>query len=140
MVADYAEAEVDIRYWSLAEDTRISNEILKLIPKNPGTKLNIKQIFSCPPMDANPSISMLFDRVKKIGKKINLDLCESSSGGGSGANFASSQGIPTLDGLGAIGDGVHSNTEYINIDSLSIRVSLLALIIQASCLITPKWR
>ncbi len=130
MVADYAEAEVDIRYWSLTEDTRISNEILKLIPKNPSTKLNTKQIFSCPPMEANPSISMLFERVKKIGKKLNLDLCESSSGGGSDANFASSQGIPTLDGLGAIGDGAHSNTEYINIDSLSIRASLLALIIQ----------
>ena len=130
IVADYAEAEVDIRYWNVAEENRVLAEIENLIPKDPRTNLNYKQIYSCPPMEYTSSGMMLFELVRNIGKKIDLDLRESSSGGGSDANFASSQGVPTLDGLGAIGDGAHSNNEFIYIDSLSTRASLLALIIQ----------
>lgn len=129
IVADHAEAEVDLRYWSSSEENRLSNEIDKIVPQNSRAELRYKQIFSCPPMEHNSLNTMLFDRVRNIGKKLNLDLCESSSGGGSDANFASSQGIPTLDGLGAIGDGAHSSTEFIYLDSLSTRASLLALII-----------
>ena len=74
----------------------------------------------------------LFARAKALGRQMGLSLGECSAGGGSDGNFTAALGVPTLDGLGAIGDGAHSEREHIVISSLAPRAALLAAFIAAS--------
>ena len=69
-----------------------------------------------------------FEQARRLGASIGLTLEEGSTGGGSDGNFTSALGIPTLDGLGALGDGAHAAHEHIIISSLADRSALLATI------------
>ena len=70
-----------------------------------------------------------FHRVQSIAEQLGLHLHEGSTGGGSDANYVAPLGIPVIDGLGAIGDGAHSEREFITIASLAERTALLAAIL-----------
>ena len=70
-----------------------------------------------------------FHKAQSIAERLGLRLSEGSTGGGSDANFVAPLGVPVLDGLGAIGDGAHSEREYVIIDSLAERTALLAAIL-----------
>ncbi|NJN80372.1 MAG: M20 family metallopeptidase [Anaerolineales bacterium] len=67
-----------------------------------------------------------FDKAKNIAEKIGIDLKAGGTGGGSDANFVAPLGIPVLDGMGAIGEGYHSEREYIFADSLDERIKLIS--------------
>jgi glutamate carboxypeptidase len=71
----------------------------------------------------------LFARAKSLAKQINLSLGECTVGGGSDGNFTAALGIPTLDGLGAVGDGAHSTHEHIFINAMPARAALLAALL-----------
>jgi len=76
--------------------------------------------------------AVLFRRAKFLAKQMNLALGECTVGGGSDGNFTGALGIPTLDGLGAVGDGAHSDHEYIFINSMPARAALLAALLASS--------
>jgi glutamate carboxypeptidase len=72
----------------------------------------------------------LFELAQAIGRELGMDLGESSTGGGSDGNFTSALGIPTLDGLGAVGEGAHAENESILLDELPRRAAILAALIE----------
>jgi glutamate carboxypeptidase len=121
-----AEAEVDVRAWTLEEAARLEGRIRGLQPVQAGAVLKVTGGFGRPPMERSPAIAGLFQRAHEIGLSLGIHLKETSTGGGSDANLTAALGVPTLDGLGAIGDGAHADHEQIEIDPLPERMALLA--------------
>ena len=77
-------------------------------------------------MEPSPAGALLFRTARNIAADLGIDLEESSTGGGSDGNFTAALGIPTLDGMGAVGEGAHADHESILIDRIADRVALLA--------------
>jgi glutamate carboxypeptidase len=80
-------------------------------------------------MERTPGVARLFETAREAGRSLGLELTEGSTGGGSDGNFTAAMGIPTLDGLGALGAGAHAEYEHVLIDSLPERAALLAALI-----------
>lgn len=129
VVPAYAEAQVDVRVWSTEEADRIAAAIKNTPPHTAGIQLGVRGGFARPPMERTTASTVLFRRAQEIGRYLGLDLTEASTGGGSDANFTAALGIPTLDGLGAVGDGGHAEHEHILVDSLPERAALLAALL-----------
>ena len=129
VIAAQAAAEIDVRAWTPQEAERIERTIINLQPVNPGVELQIKGGFERPPMARTEAIVKLFHKAQQIGKQLGLDLEEGSTGGGSDGNFTAALGVPTLDGLGAMGDGAHADYEHILISHLPLRTALLAALL-----------
>jgi glutamate carboxypeptidase len=125
-----AAAEIDVRIASIDEAGRIAAMIKALSPELPGARLEIRGGINRPPMERNTETDRLFGAAREIAAEFGLDLKEGSTGGASDGNFTSAIGIPTLDGLGAIGGGAHAIDEWIEIDSLPQRAALLAGLIR----------
>ena len=129
MVPDWAQIEVDVRVSIKAEGERIVPAILGLQPQLPGARLEITGGLNRPPMERSSQIIVAFDRAKAIGAELGLELIEGSTGGASDGNFTTAMSIPTLDGMGAVGDGGHAVTEHVFASSLPERAALLAAIL-----------
>jgi glutamate carboxypeptidase len=128
-----AAAEIDVRVASLDEAERVIKMIQALSPELPGARLEIHGGLSRPPMERTSETVRLFKAAQEISAELAIDLKEGSTGGASDGNFTAALGIPTLDGLGAIGGGAHSVDEWVDIESLPQRAALLAgLIIKIS--------
>jgi glutamate carboxypeptidase len=93
--------------------------------------LSVKGGINRPPMERSPGTVKLFQAVQRLAAAIGLDLKEASTGGGSDGNFTAAIGVPTLDGMGAVGGGAHSPGEYVVASHLVERTALLAGMIQA---------
>jgi glutamate carboxypeptidase len=129
VVPDRAQIEVDIRVSTLAEGERMVKTILNLEPQLAGARLQVTGGLNRPPMERTPQIIAAFQKAKAIGAKLGLDLLEGSTGGASDANFTGALGVPTLDGLGPVGNGGHSVDEHVIASSLPERMALLAAIL-----------
>jgi glutamate carboxypeptidase len=103
-------------------------QVLK--PVLEGTSLKITGGLNRPPMPFDERAKATFEKARLIADGIGIKLKAGGSGGGSDANFVALLGIPVLDGLGAIGEGLHSEREYIFENSLQERVKLLAALIR----------
>jgi len=128
VVPEQAEMEVDFRISRMSEIDRIVPAIKGLQPVLVGTRLEITGGLNRPPMERTPTMVATFEQAQRLGASIGLTLEEGSTGGGSDGNFTGALGIPTLDGLGALGDGAHAAHEHIIISSLADRSALLATI------------
>ncbi len=129
VVPDRASCRVDARAATVAEAERIDDAIRSLRPITPGTTLHVSGGFNRPPMERTPAIATLFERAREIGRTLGMELTEGSTGGGSDGNFTAALGIPTLDGLGAMGGGAHSEDEWVLIESIPERAALLAALL-----------
>ena len=103
--------------------------IKALRPVVPGARLTVTGGLSRPPMVKSPVTLELLHRVQAIGARLGITIGAGGSGGASDANFTAALGVPTLDGLGAIGDGAHSVEEYVLVPSLSERAALMAALL-----------
>lgn len=131
VVPEDAFAEVDVRVIQPGEWERIEAEIKNLKPTLEGTSLNISGSLNRPPMPYNEANQAAFEKAYQIAKnKLGMELKAGGSGGASDGNFVAPLGIPVLDGMGAVGEGLHSEREYIFADSLEERSKLLAALIQ----------
>lgn len=130
VVPDKATASVDVRVLQSSEWTRVEQAMLSLEPVLSGTSIIVDGELNRPPMPESDMIRSSFDRAYQIGKSIGLVLKPGGSGGGSDANFVAALGIPVLDGLGPIGEGYHSEKEYIITQSLVERTKLLASLLR----------
>ncbi len=130
IVPDRASVRVDVRVKTMAEWEQISAAITALQPVLPGARLVVEGGMSRPPMVASPVTLEPFRRAQEIATGLGLTLTADGTGGASDANFTAAMGIPTLDGLGALGDGAHSVDEYIFIPSLAERAALLAALLR----------
>ncbi|HEY3060948.1 MAG TPA: M20 family metallopeptidase [Chloroflexota bacterium] len=126
VVAATAEAHVDVRVTTLDEATRIDAAIRGLTPSLPGARLYITGGLNRPPMERSPAMAELFARAHEIAASMDVPLEEGSTGGGSDGNFTAAIGVPTLDGLGAEGEGAHAAHEHVLTDSLPRRAALVA--------------
>jgi glutamate carboxypeptidase len=124
-----AVAHVDVRVTSRAEADRITRAFESLTPINEGARVRGAGSFDRPPMERSAGIATLFEQAREIGRLAGLELGEGSTGGASDGNFTAALGVPTLDGLGALGDGAHAEGEHIVINSLPTRAALLALLL-----------
>jgi len=126
VVAANAEAHVDVRVATLAEASRLDAAIRGLTPSLAGAHLDISGGLNRPPMERSAEMAELFQRAHAIAASMDVALEEGATGGGSDGNFTAAIGVPTLDGLGAEGEGAHAAHEHVNTESLPRRAALVA--------------
>ncbi len=126
VVAAEASIDVDVRAVRLKDSQAIERKLFELRPFDKRCRVRVEGGLNRPPMERTRTIRKLFDRARKIGGSMGLTLEESSTGGGSDGNFTAALGVPTLDGLGGVGEGAHAVNESILVDRIADRVALLA--------------
>ena len=126
VVADYAEVLVDMRAWTLDEAERVDRFMRALKPENPGARLELEGGLNRPPMEPTPESMELFELARSVALDLGFDSQPGKVGGGSDGNFTAALGVPTLDGLGAVGSGAHQKSEHVAKKDLSIRMALLS--------------
>jgi glutamate carboxypeptidase len=131
VVAGEAAAELDLRFAHKDHGTEMQRRVRQLRPVNPRCKLAIGGGINRPPLERTPPVAALFRLARKAGRELGFTLREIAVGGGSDGNFTAGIGIPTLDGLGAVGDGAHATHEYVIAAELPRRAALLARLIRA---------
>lgn len=126
VVAAEAEAHIDIRVPTLRDAQDLDRRFRALTPLDPRCSIEVSGGLNRPPMERTPGIAALFEQARIFGRELGVDLEESSTGGGSDGNFTAALGVPTLDGLGAVGEGAHATNESILVGRIPDRVALLA--------------
>jgi glutamate carboxypeptidase len=116
---------LDLRALRVADMRKIEKQLRSLRPVLPGAKLTVRGGFNRAPLEHEQSRE-LFQRATVLAKRMGLTIGEATAGGGSDGNLTAALGIPTLDGLGAVGDGAHSPAEYIVARAMPRRAALLA--------------
>jgi len=128
VVPDRCEVQVDARANTQADAEWMSAQIHNLRPVLPGAQLEISGGFERPPMECNAERLAIFERLKAIAAPI-MTLEHGPSGAGSDAAFTAPI-APTMDGLGAVGDGLHAADEHVILASLVERAAMNALIVK----------
>ena len=128
VVPETAWASIDVRIPRLKDRRTIERKVYGLKPIHPQARLAIEGGISRPPMERAMALG-LFRCARRLGRELGMDLEETSVGGGSDGNFTAALGIPTLDGLGGVGDGAHARHEHVVIRELPRRAALLAALL-----------
>lgn len=129
VVAAEARIEVDIRISRMKDYAALHRKFLSLKAVDKRCTVEVSGGLNRPPMERTKGVAALFRAAKALaGEHLGLELEESATGGGSDGNFTAGLGIPTLDGLGAVGEGAHAANESILVDRIADRVALLALL------------
>jgi len=129
VVASQAYAEVDVRIAKASDAAYVEKLFRSLKVSDPHCTLTITGGVNRPPMERKAGTIALFKKARGLAAELGFDLDEASTGGGSDGNFTAAFGIPTLDGMGAVGDGAHAAHESIVIEHLVPRTALLAAMI-----------
>jgi glutamate carboxypeptidase len=124
-----ASAVLDVRVVRKQDAASIDRKLRSLKPFNRKCKLEITGGMNRPPMERTSSVAALYKKAAEIAEQIGWKLEEAAVGGGSDGNFIAALGIPTLDGLGGVGEGAHATHESILISELPKRATLLAELI-----------
>lgn len=126
VVADDARARIDVRVPAMSDASRIEGALRALTPQTPGTSLEVTGGVDRPPLERTAAVARLYEKARGVAAELGRDLGEGSTGGGSDGNFTAALGVPTLDGLGPIGDGAHALHEHVIMDELPWRAALVA--------------
>jgi glutamate carboxypeptidase len=126
VVAAEARAEVDIRVARLRDAAPLEGKFHALKPVDRRCAIAISGGLNRPPLERSAAVRKLFRAARKLALELAIDVEESSTGGGSDGNFTAALGIPTLDGLGAVGEGAHAAHESILINRIADRTALIA--------------
>ena len=129
VVAEEARAVVDVRAPSTADADRIDAAFRALRPVLPGARLTVTGGFERPPMERSAGVAALYAHAQAAAAALGQTVAEGGTGGGSDGNFTAALGVPTLDGLGAVGDGAHALHEHVELECLVPRTALLAALI-----------
>jgi glutamate carboxypeptidase len=128
VVPEFARAQVDVRIPRLRDAKVIERKVFGLKPVHPEARLEITGGINRPPMERMMAAG-LWRLAAGLGRELGMELEEASTGGGSDGNFTAALGIPTLDGLGGVGDGAHARDEHVIIKELPRRAALLAALL-----------
>jgi len=126
VVAAQAWAEVDVRIMNKADGPRIERKFARLKPVDKRCTLAVSGSINRPPMERSKGTVKLLRRAQALAGELGIALDEAASGGASDGNFTAAMGIPTLDGMGAVGEGAHAGHESIVLEHLAPRTALLA--------------
>lgn len=119
-------AEVDVRIARKSDAARIERKFSRLKPVDKRCSLAVSGGINRPPMERTRGTVQLYRQARVLAAELGFTLDEASTGGASDGNFTSALGIPTLDGMGAVGEGAHARNESILIEHLAPRTALLA--------------
>ncbi|WP_271400055.1 M20 family metallopeptidase [Salinicoccus roseus] len=125
VIAEEAMAEIDVRAKTVSDLKMITEEIENITPFHDGTEIEISGDINRMPLERTEGVIEMYQKALKISVELGIDLSEAETGGGSDGNLTSVY-VPTLDGLGAVGDGAHANHEHINLNHVVDRTALLA--------------
>ncbi len=132
VVAAVASAVIDVRIKSSSQAAALDRKLRSLKPFDRHCRLEIAGGINRLPMERTAGVAALYKQARHIAQQIDWNLEEAAVGGGSDGNFTAGLGIPTLDGMGGVGDGAHAIHEYITISELPRRTLLLAAMIENS--------
>jgi glutamate carboxypeptidase len=132
VVAAEAVVEIDVRIKRAKQAASLDRKFRSLKPVDKHCKLEIKGGINRMPMERNGGVVGLYKKARAVAQQINWKLGEAAVGGGSDGNFTAGIGIPTLDGMGAVGEGAHAVHEYIVTSDLPRRALLLAGMIESA--------
>ena len=132
VVAAEAQAEIDVRIARMRDAVKIEKLFRALRPTDRACTLQITGGINRPPMERSRGTVQLFHQARELAHEMGFELEEASTGGGSDGNFTAALGIPTLDGMGAVGEGAHATHESILLEALAPRTALLAAMIANS--------
>jgi glutamate carboxypeptidase len=119
-------AEVDVRIAKIADGERIERKFAALKAADKRCSLNIAGGINRPPMERTRGTVHFFEQARALAGELGFVLNEASTGGASDGNFTSALGVPTLDGMGTVGEGAHASHESIVLEHLAPRTALLA--------------
>ncbi|HLK62176.1 MAG TPA: M20 family metallopeptidase [Bryobacteraceae bacterium] len=131
VVAAEARAEVDIRVLRLKDAPALEKKFRSLRPIDRRCSIEVTGGLNRPPMERSAGIVKLFRTAQTLAKELGVEIEESLTGGGSDGNFTAALGIPTLDGLGGVGEGAHAANESILIARIADRTALIAKLLAA---------
>jgi glutamate carboxypeptidase len=126
VIPAHAWAEVEARIVRRADGARIARKFAALKATDPRCTLTVTGGFNRPPMERRPGTVRLLRKAQALARDLGFALDEAATGGGSDGNFTAALGIPTLDGMGAVGEGAHARHESVLVEHLAPRTSLLA--------------
>jgi glutamate carboxypeptidase len=129
VVAEMAQVEVDFRISRSEDANRLEKKFQKLKPFDKRCSITVSGGLNRPPLERTREVVGLFRKARALAAEIGVDLGETSVGGGSDGNLTAALGVPTLDGIGAVGDGAHTPAEYILVNRIADRTALLARIV-----------
>jgi glutamate carboxypeptidase len=126
VIPAHAWADVDVRVARKADGPRIARKFATLKPVDKRCKLTVTGGIDRPPMERTRGTVKLYRQARASAAELGFALDEASTGGASDGNLTSALGIPTLDGMGAVGEGAHARHESIDLEHLAPRTALLA--------------
>jgi len=126
VIPDEARAVVDVRVPTAAAAAEVEAAFRALRPVDERTTIEARGGFDRPPLERSDQVARLYGEARDVARELGQELSEGGTGGGSDGNFTAALGVPTLDGLGAVGDGAHALHEHVDIDSLADRAALVA--------------
>jgi glutamate carboxypeptidase len=125
VVAAKARAEIDVRVVRATDARALEKKFRELRPYDTRCSIEVSGGLNRPPMPRSKETGTLFQMAQRLARELDVELEESLSGGGSDGNFTAALSVPTLDGLGAVGEGAHAPNESILIDRMADRAALL---------------
>jgi glutamate carboxypeptidase len=132
VIAEHAYAEVDVRTAKASDAARVDKLFRLLKVTDKACRLEVTGGSNRPPMERTAGTVALFRKARRIAAEMGLALDEASTGGGSDGNFTSALGVPTLDGMGAVGEGAHAADESVVVEHLVPRTAMISAMIAAS--------
>jgi glutamate carboxypeptidase len=129
VIAAQAETLVDIRVPRAGDAAALEKKFRALRPFDRRCSVEVTGGLNRPPMERSKGIADLYRQARGFADELGVTLEESSTGGGSDGNFTAALGVPTLDGIGAVGEGAHAAHESVLVDRLADRVALLAKLV-----------
>lgn len=129
VIAESAHTEVDVRIAKATDAAYVDKLFRRLKVSDPHCKLTITGGVNRPPMERKAGTIALFRQARRLARELGFELDEAATGGGSDGNFTAALGVPTLDGMGAVGEGAHATHESVLIEHLAPRTALLAAMI-----------
>lgn len=130
VVAEHAWAEFDVRFSTREQGARIEERFASLVPVDQRCTVDVSGGVRKPPLERTADVVRLYQCAKAISAQLGVGLGEASVGGGSDGNTTAAMGIPTLDGIGAVGEGAHALHESILVDRIADRAALIASLVQ----------
>jgi glutamate carboxypeptidase len=126
VVASDARAVIDVRVPTAADALRVDAALRALVPVLEGATLSLTGGIDRPPLERTAGVVRLLGLAREVAAGLGQTVGEGGTGGGSDGNFCAALGVPTLDGLGAIGDGAHAVHEHVVIPALAPRAALVS--------------
>lgn len=125
VIPEHAECSVDVRFTVASEAERVEREIRDLKPFDERVKIHVTGAINRPPLERTGAVAALYEKARAAGAEFGYNVDEVQVGGASDGNFVAAHGVPVLDGLGVAGDGAHRLDEYILIEDIAKRATLV---------------